>query len=373
MSYNSTIYNEDYYRSHCGDCYERGNGWEEIFAGQSERIVKELAPKSVLDVGCASGYLVEGLRDRGVEAWGIDISEYAISRVREDIRPFCKVASATEKFEKKYDLITCIEVVEHLDPNQYSKAIENMCNATDVVLFSSTPFDYNEESHFSVNSTGFWCRLFAYNGFFHDIDYDASYIAAQTMLFRKKEKSIPELVANYEDKFFSLWNENVSLRYKVNLSEARINDLDRGNIEHAEKLEILNEQIVSLKDQIEQDEKKWKIQRKELMQKYEDEMKKMTEKHISTFREEYEKRDEMEVKFAIVKRHQEFLESELWKAQHTRGYGKEQIFEGDTDMQTELRYVKLSLENMENSLSWKLTKPLRVIDGLIRRNGRNEK
>ena len=141
----------------------------------------------------------------------------------------------------------------------------------------------------------------------------------------------------------------------------------------AEKLEILNEQIVSLKDQIEQDEKKWKIQRKELMQKYEDEMKKMTEKHISTFREEYEKRDEMELKFAIVKRHQEFLESELWKAQHTRGYGKEQIFEGDTDMQTELRYVKLSLENMENSLSWKLTKPLRVIDGLIRRNGRNEK
>ena len=372
MSYNSTIYNGDYYRSHCGECYERGNGWEEIFARQAERIVKELAPQNVLDVGCAAGYLVEGLRDRGVDAWGIDISEYAIAQVREDIRPFCQVSSATEKIQRKYDLITCIEVVEHLDPQQYSKAIENMCSATETVLFSSTPFDYNEESHFSVNSIGFWCRLFAYNGFFHDVDYDASYIAAQAMLFRKREVTVPELTLRYEEKLFSLWNENVSLRYKVNLSEARINDLDRGNIEHAAQIDTLNKQIVSLNNLLEQAKEEKEAQRNELIEQHKDELKKLTEKHISLFKDEYEKRDEMELKFAIAKRHQDFLEEELWKAKHLKGGNGEILFDEntDTDLQMKLKYMQISLDNMENSLSWKITKPLRMLDALLKKKRR---
>lgn len=36
---------------------------------------------SLLDWGCADGYLVKHLRRRGDEAWGLDISEYAISHV----------------------------------------------------------------------------------------------------------------------------------------------------------------------------------------------------------------------------------------------------------------------------------------------------
>ena len=140
MSYNSSVYNKDYYKSHCGECYERGHGWEEIFARQADRIVKELSPKKVLDVGCAAGYLVEGLRDKGVEAYGLDISDYAISLVRDDIKEYCKVKSATEQISERYDLITCIEVLEHLSPEDISKAIDNMCNATDMIIFSSTNF-----------------------------------------------------------------------------------------------------------------------------------------------------------------------------------------------------------------------------------------
>ncbi len=38
----------------------------------------EMGPKKVLDVGCAKGFLVEAVRPRGVEAFGNDISEYAM-------------------------------------------------------------------------------------------------------------------------------------------------------------------------------------------------------------------------------------------------------------------------------------------------------
>src|SRR5258707_14813955 len=59
----------------------------------AQRIQQEPNPRSVLDAGCAIGLLVETLRDRGVQAYGVDISEYAISQVPAALRPYCRVAS----------------------------------------------------------------------------------------------------------------------------------------------------------------------------------------------------------------------------------------------------------------------------------------
>ena len=53
-----------------------------------------LQNKKVLEIGCAKGFVVEALRDLGVDAYGIDVSQYAISCAREDIKPFLTVADA---------------------------------------------------------------------------------------------------------------------------------------------------------------------------------------------------------------------------------------------------------------------------------------
>jgi len=53
-----------------------------------------LQNKKVLEIGCAKGFIVEALRDLGVNAYGIDVSEYAISCAREDIKPYLTVADA---------------------------------------------------------------------------------------------------------------------------------------------------------------------------------------------------------------------------------------------------------------------------------------
>ena len=95
------IYTQNYY-----DQYSVGNGHEgyedskytkDFLKNIAGRIYEDRKPESVLDVGCAMGYLVEALRDLGVEAYGVDVSEYAISKVREDLKPFCKAASALEE------------------------------------------------------------------------------------------------------------------------------------------------------------------------------------------------------------------------------------------------------------------------------------
>ena len=129
-------YDKDYYDSHLGEVYERNEIWDKHFERIADRIINEINPKTVLDVGCAKGFLVEKLRDRGVEAYGIDISEYAISSVREDIKPYCKVASIAEPLEEKYDLVVCIEVLEHLSTEDLYNACRNLTKCTNDVLFS---------------------------------------------------------------------------------------------------------------------------------------------------------------------------------------------------------------------------------------------
>jgi 2-polyprenyl-3-methyl-5-hydroxy-6-metoxy-1,4-benzoquinol methylase len=113
--------------------------WQGYFGRIADLIGTELTSGTVLDAGCAIGFLVQALRERGIEAWGIDISEYAIAHVVDEVRPYCWVASVTDKLEYDYDVIVCIEVLEHLPPHLAPVAIANFARHTDSVLFSASP------------------------------------------------------------------------------------------------------------------------------------------------------------------------------------------------------------------------------------------
>ncbi|MBE5870816.1 MAG: methyltransferase domain-containing protein [Lachnospiraceae bacterium] len=250
---NNVKYDAEYYQSHCGTNYERNNGWEEIFSKQAARIIRELPVNTVLDAGCAVGYLVEGLRDRGVDAEGIDISEYALSCAREDIKPYCHLQSLTDPISKKYDLITCIEVMEHLKEDEIADAIDNLCNASDQILFSSTPFDYEEETHVSVHSPEYWVEQFAYRGFYHDVRFDASFISVQAMLFRRGEKSVIDLIRDYESALFQKHQENVALRHQRELSNENVEIYKTAYQKHVDMInQELNPKINELTKQIEE-------------------------------------------------------------------------------------------------------------------------
>ena len=146
----------------------------------------DLTPCNLLDAGCAIGLLVECLRDRGVDARGFDISEWAIEQVPAAIRPFCTVGSLLEPIGGHFDLITCIEVLEHLPASQAAPVIAKILGAdADAVLFSSDPADFDELTHLNVETTGFWAKHFVQQGFFRDFDHDVSYLAPHAMLFRR--------------------------------------------------------------------------------------------------------------------------------------------------------------------------------------------
>ena len=189
----SEIYNREYYKQYdvgVGKVDYEGSVYTEGFlTAVADYIVEGLHPKSVLDAGCAMGYLVAALRDRGVEAYGVDISEYAISKVREDIRPYCAAGSLTEPLPdglpKRYDLVVTIEVLEHLYEEDGKQAIHNLCALSDRIIFSSTPDDFAERTHVNVQQREYWARLFAAEGFFDDLGYRPTYLTAYASCFKK--------------------------------------------------------------------------------------------------------------------------------------------------------------------------------------------
>jgi len=121
-------FDADYYRSHCGSLpYLRSTPeWHSFFRPVADAIVLGLAPRKAFDAGCAVGFLVEMLWDRGVEAHGRDISEFAISQIRPDVRPWCAIGSIADPIEGQYDLVLCIEVLEHMPAEDAVAAIRNI-------------------------------------------------------------------------------------------------------------------------------------------------------------------------------------------------------------------------------------------------------
>lgn len=214
---NSAAFDANYYRHGCGPVpYGRAAVWLEFFGGVADQLVRRIGPRSVLDAGCAMGLLVESLRDRQVAAEGVDVSDYAISQVRADIRPHCRVGSILEPYGRRYDLITCIEVLEHLTPDEAEPAVANLCAHTDDVLFSSSPSDYIEPTHRNVQPPEYWAELFAWQGFVRDLEFDAGFLTPWAVRFRRSPEPPARVVRAYERSFARLARENAELRAALN-------------------------------------------------------------------------------------------------------------------------------------------------------------
>jgi hypothetical protein len=187
------LYGAPYYRTSFGAVpYERNSHWLGFFSDIADRIVRALHPETVFDAGCAWGFLVEALCDRGVRAQGRDISEYAIGKVREDIRFQCAAGSLVDPIAGRYDLVVCIEVLEHMPEEQALRAIRQITAVTDAVLFSSAQGACAEPSLVKVQPVLYWLRVFAECGFGPDEAFDGSFMAAHAFLVRRRAEPTPD-------------------------------------------------------------------------------------------------------------------------------------------------------------------------------------
>ena len=213
-----------------GDYSWDNDHWRDFFMSVADRLIGAFNPSSVLDVGCARGLLVQSFTVQGREARGLDISAHAIQSAHEDVRDRLAVASATEPIAGRYDLVTCIEVLEHMSAPDAQQAIDQLTAVTDRVLFSSSPVDHDEPTHINTQPPEQWAAWFAERGFFRRTDVDVTMVAPWAVVFERGNPTLHELTKRYERQYALVRDELLEELRALLASDRAVNSL-RGRLD----------------------------------------------------------------------------------------------------------------------------------------------
>ena len=120
---------------------EENYKYEEWHSDQGEKIVKEinrhLHPKkhwTFLDVGCALGGVVQALRRRGYEAYGVDLSHWCIKN--SPTKNYLHHGSVTNLpcADDSVDVTVCIDTFQYLTRDEAKNAIKELRRVTQKYL-----------------------------------------------------------------------------------------------------------------------------------------------------------------------------------------------------------------------------------------------
>jgi hypothetical protein len=98
-----------------------------------------------LDIGAASGFLVEALLELGYDARGCDISEFAVSQAAPEVRERLVVADLGSWRGRRrvrggpFSLVTALEVLEHLPPSRIPSTLRFLRGLCDGYLVATIP------------------------------------------------------------------------------------------------------------------------------------------------------------------------------------------------------------------------------------------
>lgn len=106
------IYDESYFKKRSSTIHP------EMAITRAKFMIRRFAPRRVLDVGCSTGLLVKALVDMGVDSYGVDGSDYALSHTYSSIAGrLKKVNLESDRIpfdDSSFDLATGFYVTEHI-------------------------------------------------------------------------------------------------------------------------------------------------------------------------------------------------------------------------------------------------------------------
>jgi len=133
--------------------YEQSQHWNKDFQSipaERERILRttELIPadvRNVLDVGCGNGSFLNSLLNR-YQTVGLDFTKESLKHVRTN-----KVYGDISELPfgaQSFDLVTCLEVLEHLSYETFCKALEQLQRVARKYIIISVP--NNEDLNYAL-------------------------------------------------------------------------------------------------------------------------------------------------------------------------------------------------------------------------------
>lgn len=118
-------------------------------------------PRNLLDVGCGTGEMVRSARGMGIEAYGVDLIQHPEEYFyHHDLRqPF--------DHGRRYQLITCVEVGEHLEPEFAHVLVDSISShmmTGSVLFFSAAGPGQDGINHLNCRLGSYWRDMFYERG-----------------------------------------------------------------------------------------------------------------------------------------------------------------------------------------------------------------
>lgn len=178
------LYDEDYYERgiETGKSNYQNYRWiPELTIPMAMSIIDflKIKPKqSILDYGCAKGYLVKALRMLHRDAWGYDVSQYAISNADKDVLPY--LIKIDDMFNRHFKYGIFKDVLEHIP----HKDLKSFLSILDInKIFTVVPLGKNGKyiaaannmdiTHIICEPKEWWSKLFS------DCGWDCVYVSTK--------------------------------------------------------------------------------------------------------------------------------------------------------------------------------------------------
>ncbi|MBF2066005.1 MAG: methyltransferase domain-containing protein [Calothrix sp. C42_A2020_038] len=124
--------------------------------GLIEYITQVCHPQKVLDLGCGQGFFVKYLRDIGIDAWGVEAEDLTSVfkapgyQIQQDLsHPF--------DLNERYDLVICLEVVEHIHRKFEDIVFDNIVkHMSKYLLFSGATPGQQGTGHINERLQSHW-------------------------------------------------------------------------------------------------------------------------------------------------------------------------------------------------------------------------
>lgn len=127
-------------------------------------ITKYFSFEKFLDVGCGMGHLMRNLLDKGYVGKGVEVSKDALNFYLSDLVKQKLVLSAgAEKLpfkENSFEMVICLDVMEHLPPFDVKKAISELIRVTKRYLVLTINLDNPYKYHPSMFTRKEWEKKF---------------------------------------------------------------------------------------------------------------------------------------------------------------------------------------------------------------------
>lgn len=131
-------------------------------------LYERFGPRSVLDVGCGQGALLDAFAKRGVQGVGCEGSTHGVARCPRAALVFQADLKRPLLFNRGFDMVTCFEVAEHLPRRCARTLVKSIASAADkMVVFSASGPGQLGDDHINLQPLEYWVGLFSAERFHH--------------------------------------------------------------------------------------------------------------------------------------------------------------------------------------------------------------